>query len=136
MDHLSPERRSWLMSQVRSKDTSAEIRVRKFAHSLGLRFRLHRRDLPGNPDLVFPRHRLIIFVNGCFWHRHPGCSKASIPKSNIELWTKKFTRNIERDAFAKIALESQGWKVETIWECQTKDEANLVLFFEKLRIKS
>lgn len=125
VDRLSPARRSALMSKVRSKDTSPELRVRRLAHALGYRFRLHRRDLPGCPDLVLPSRRKVIFVHGCFWHRHPGCPKATTPKSRVAFWTAKFQRNVERDREAEAKLHSLGWKVRTIWECQTKDPEEL-----------
>lgn len=108
------------MSRVRAKDTTPELRVRKAAHALGLRFRLHRKDLPGSPDLVFPRHRTAIFVHGCFWHRHAGCSKASMPKTRADFWQTKFDANVERDARAIESLERLGWRVAIIWECEVK----------------
>lgn len=120
VDRLTPERRSALMSRVRGKDTSPELRVRRLAHALGFRFRLHRRDLPGRPDLVFPRLRKIIFVHGCFWHRHEGCRKATHSKSRIDYWEEKFTRNVERDRSVQLELAVQGWNVLVIWECETK----------------
>lgn len=119
-DRLTPDRRSWLMSRVKSKNTSPEICVRKLAHSLGLRFRLHRNDLPGTPDLVFPKYRIALFVHGCFWHRHPGCKKASTPKTDVQNWEAKFRRNVERDEENFSDLRALGWSVEIIWECETK----------------
>ncbi|MCQ8277435.1 very short patch repair endonuclease [Acetobacteraceae bacterium KSS8] len=113
------------MSRVPQKGSSPEIRVRQAAHALGLRFRLHRRDLPGTPDIVFPRHGIVIFVHGCFWHRHPGCPKASMPKSRIEFWKAKFSRNIARDLRNKAHLEQMGWHVEVIWECETRNSLTL-----------
>ena len=118
VDKLTPEHRSWLMSQVRARNTSPEIRVRKAAHAMGLRFRLHRNDLPGSPDLVLPRHRRVILVHGCFWHRHSGCRKASIPKTRPDYWKAKFHANVERDDRVTEALERLGWEVSTIWECE------------------
>lgn len=118
-DRLSPERRSWLMSRVRSNDTGPEIRVRQAVHAMRLRFRLHRKDLPGQPDLVLPRWRIVIFVHGCFWHRHLGCRKASEPKSNPSFWQQKFEANIARDARVVAELEKMGWHVIVIWECET-----------------
>lgn len=120
MDRLPPDRRSWLMARVGSKNTSAEMRVRSAAHRRGLRFRVHRRDLPGTPDLVFPRWQTAVFVHGCFWHRHPGCRKASTPKSRVDFWQEKFDRNQARDLANLAALHSAGWRVEVIWECETK----------------
>ena len=108
------------MSRVRSKNTSPELRVRRAAHALGLRFRLHRKDLPGCPDLVFPKYRVALFVHGCFWHRHPGCTKASMPKSHAEFWQAKFDANVARDVRLASELDTQGWRVVTIWECETK----------------
>lgn len=120
VDRLTPERRSWLMSRVASKHTTPELRVRKAVHSLGLRFRLHRKDVPGKPDLTLPKHKTVIFVHGCFWHRHLGCPKASTPKSNVEFWQNKFAANVARDAEVRRRLQEFGWKVVTIWECETK----------------
>lgn len=102
-----------------------EMRVRRAAHALGFRFRLHRKDLPGTPDLVFPKKRLALFVHGCFWHRHPGCRKASLPKSRPEYWHSKFSTNVERDQRVRAELEARGWNVATIWECETKNEVAL-----------
>ena len=110
------------MSRVKSKDTVAELRVRRLAHSLGLRYRLHRRDLPGTPDLVFPKHRVVVFVHGCFWHRHPRCKKATTPRSRVQFWQSKFKRNVARDQQAVKDLEALGWAVAVIWECESKDE--------------
>jgi DNA mismatch endonuclease (patch repair protein) len=119
-DRLTPERRSALMSRVRSKNTTPERVVRRIAHALGYRFRLHRTDLPGTPDLVFPSRRKAVFVHGCFWHRHPGCRKATTPKSRIEFWLAKFARNVERDEEIRTRLGQLGWGAFTIWECETK----------------
>ena len=125
MDSLSPERRSWNMSRIRAKDTRPERLVRSLLHSLGYRFRLNRRDVPGRPDIVLPKYRTAIYVHGCFWHRHGGCSLAYTPKTNLEFWSKKFTRNEERDAEVATALKEAGWKQVVIWECETRDEAAL-----------
>jgi len=108
------------MSRVRGKNTSPEMRVRRVAHALGLRYRLHRRDLPGRPDITFPKHGVVLFVHGCFWHRHAQCKKASNPKSRFEYWEAKFAGNVDRDARAAADLERLGWRVATIWECETK----------------
>ncbi|MCO5160014.1 MAG: very short patch repair endonuclease [Mesorhizobium sp.] len=108
------------MSRVAAKNTTPELAVRRQAHAMGLRFRLHRRDLPGCPDLVFVKYRTVVFVHGCFWHRHVGCSKATTPKSSVEYWKAKFERNEHRDAWALRALEKAGWRVLTIWECDTR----------------
>jgi DNA mismatch endonuclease (patch repair protein) len=113
------------MSRVRGKDTSPEMRVRRAAHALGLRFRLHRKELPGRPDLIFPKHRVALFVHGCFWHRHPGCAKASTPKSRTDFWQAKFDANVARDARVATELEALSWRVATIWECETKRDEKL-----------
>lgn len=116
----SPER-SAQMALVRGKDTSPEMVVRRVAHSLGYRFRLHRRDLPGHPDLVFPSRRKVVFVHGCFWHRHPGCKATRTPKTRVEFWQKKFEDNVRRDVAAQKALTDAGWQVLVVWECEVKD---------------
>lgn len=118
--------RSALMGRVRGKNTSPEIAVRRAAHALGLRFRLHRRDLPGRPDLVFPKHRLAIFVHGCFWHRHEGCKRATIPKTRQDFWLGKFADNEARDQRVTALLRDAGWRVEIVWECETKDQEALL----------
>ncbi|HEY1562565.1 MAG TPA: very short patch repair endonuclease [Caulobacteraceae bacterium] len=114
-----PLSRSALMGRVRAKDTAPEMAVRRAAHALGFRFRLHRRDLPGTPDLIFPRLRIAMFVHGCFWHRHADCRRASTPKTRLEFWGPKFARNVDRDAENAELLSSLGWQVATIWECET-----------------
>ncbi len=126
MDIVSSDRRSQLMSAIRGKDTKPELVVRRVAHRLGFRFRLHRRDLPGVPDLVFPRIRKIIFVHGCFWHRHRGCRFAYRPKSNKAFWQSKFAGNVVRDARALRELDALGWTTEVIWECETRDESGIL----------
>lgn len=113
------------MARVRGKDTGPEVRVRRIAHGFGLRFRLHRKDLPGKPDLVFPKHSLAVFVHGCFWHRHPGCRRASTPTTRPEFWQAKFDGNVARDRRQQEALETLGWKVLILWECELKDDERL-----------
>lgn len=122
-DTISPERRSENMRKIRSKDMKPEMIVRKLVHALGYRYRLHRKDLPGKPDLVFGPRRKVIFVNGCFWHSHedPNCPIARIPKSNQGFWVPKLQRTKERDEQHIQTLEEQGWKALTIWECQLTD---------------
>jgi len=132
IDRLAPEHRSWLMSRVRGTNTTPEMRVRRAAHALGFRFRLHRKDLPGTPDLVFPKTRVALFVHGCFWHRHLGCKKASLPKTRPEYWHQKFALNVERDERARVALERLGWKVSVIWECETKDPLQIATYLQAL----
>lgn len=117
MDKLSPVRRSANMRAIRSKDTKPELLVRRVVRSLGYGYRLHRRDLPGKPDLAFIGKRKAIFVHGCFWHQHQDCREASKPKSNSEYWTAKLARNVERDAHSISQLEAKGWRTLVIWEC-------------------
>ena len=120
-DIFDPEKRSEIMSRIRGRDTRPELIVRRIAHALGFRFRLHRKDLPGRPDIVFPRHQAVIVVHGCFWHRHPGCKRASSPKTRVRYWQNKFEGNVVRDKRNETALRDLGWKVMVIWECETKD---------------
>lgn len=122
---VSPER-SRLMAGVRGKNTKPEIMVRRLVHSLGYRFRLHRRDLPGIPDLVFPSRRKIVFVHGCFWHQHQGCRKATIPKTRERFWRAKLLGNVARDKRVAKSLKVMGWKIIAIWECETGDIDSLV----------
>lgn len=121
MDIIDKQARSRLMGRIRGKDTKPEMVVRRIAHRLGFRFRLHRSDLPGSPDLVFPGRRKVVFVHGCYWHRHPGCRLAYQPKSNVEFWTEKFAANVARDQKALQELRNQGWDTLVIWECDAKD---------------
>ncbi|WP_247768116.1 DNA mismatch endonuclease Vsr [Bradyrhizobium sp. 192] len=107
------------MRAVRQAHTGPELIVRRLLHGSGLRFRLHQRGLPGRPDIVLPKHRTVIFVHGCFWHRHAGCPKATMPKTRIEFWREKFNRNVSRDHGIEQALVDAGWRVLTIWECET-----------------
>ena len=128
MDNLSPEDRSKCMSHIRSKGMKPERAVRSIVHRLGYRFRLHRRDLPGSPDLVLPRHRAVIFVNGCFWHWHPDgdCPIAGLPKSNLDYWKPKLSRTRIRDQENVASLESKGWRVLVLWECELKDSSKVI----------
>lgn len=128
-DKLTPERRSANMARIRSKNTKPEITVRRMVHAAGYRFRLHRKDLPGKPDLVFPGRRAVIFVHGCFWHGHPDptCREAVPPKSRLEYWGPKLTRNKERDAANVAALKATGWRVLTLWECEIKNREAVAL---------
>lgn len=121
-DKLTPERRSANMSRIRAKDTKPEMLVRRLVHSMGYRYRLHRKDLPGKPDLVFPSRRKIIQVHGCFWHGHEAenCLDGRRPKSNTSYWNPKIDRNKERDAKNEHALREAGWNVMIVWECETK----------------
>lgn len=125
MDTLGQQERSARMALVRSKNTKPERIVRRLAHGMGYRYRLHRRDLPGTPDLVFAGRRKVIFVHGCFWHRHAGCALARLPKSRGEFWLPKLEGNAARDRRASRALKRLGWSVMTIWECQLKNTVRL-----------
>lgn len=117
VDVVTPEVRSRMMSGIRGKDTRPEMAVRRFLHQAGLRFRLHDKSLPGAPDLVFPRHGAVVFVHGCYWHRHEGCKYASTPASNVEFWKRKFAGNVSRDRDAVGKLIALGWRVFILWEC-------------------
>ncbi|WP_454018530.1 very short patch repair endonuclease [Azospirillum sp. Marseille-Q6669] len=125
MDRLSTEARSALMARVRSRNTSPEIAVRRLLHSMGYRFRLHRKNLPGSPDLILPKYMIAIFVHGCFWHRHAGCRRCSTPRSNVEFWEEKFRRNVARDARNTQLLGELGWRTVIVWECETKSVSYL-----------
>ena len=108
------------MAAVKGKNTKPEVAIRKLLHEQGYRFRLHRKDLPGKPDIVLPKYKIAIFINGCFWHQHEGCKHAAIPATNREFWETKLQGNKERDQRIHAALESQGWRVLTLWECEIK----------------
>ena len=120
MDVVTREVRSRMMAGIKGKDTLPERVVRSLVHSLGLRFRLHGKNLPGRPDLVLAKHRTVIFVHGCFWHRH-SCGLAAIPKTRPDFWTAKFDANVARDARNKVELKKLGWRVIEVWECQVRD---------------
>ncbi|MCH8275635.1 MAG: DNA mismatch endonuclease Vsr [Armatimonadetes bacterium] len=126
MDVFTRERRSQIMAAIRAKDTTPELAVRRTAHRLGYRYRLHRKHLPGKPDLVFPARRSVIFVHGCFWHQHAAqACKARPPKSKLEYWGPKLKQNVERDKKNQAKLRDMGWRILVIWECQTKDVSKL-----------
>ena len=126
-DTISKERRSWNMSRIRGADTKPEVLVSSWLFRDGFRFRKNDRRLPGAPDVVLPRYKVVIFVNGCFWHRHRGCRYAYMPKSRIDFWTKKFAQNTVNDKLNRDRLEAMGWKVITIWECELKENMNEVM---------
>jgi len=128
MDHLTPAERSRQMALMKSKNTAPELAVRRVIYSLGFRYRLHEKGLPGNPDIVFKGRKKVVFVHGCFWHRHAGCRRASNPKSNLEYWNAKFRRNSVRDEANLRALKDAGWEALVIWECELK-------FLDALRSK-
>lgn len=125
--------RSAQMALVRSRDTKPEMRVRRVLHAAGLRYRLYDRRLPGVPDLVFPSRRIVVFVHGCFWHRHSECSAARLPKSRQEFWVAKLAGNVERDKRKQAELEAQGWTVLVIWECETKNAAALTQLASRIK---
>ncbi|MES2722989.1 MAG: DNA mismatch endonuclease Vsr [Pseudomonadota bacterium] len=131
-DVYGPEKRSAVMARVKGKNTSPELKVRKALTPLGARYRLHRKDLPGSPDIVLPGRRLAIFVHGCFWHGHDCARGARVPKANRDYWVAKVDRNRARDAASRAALAALGWRVETIWECDLKDDAVLRARLERL----
>lgn len=120
MDTLTPAQRSERMARIRSKNTKPELAVRSLVHRMGYRFRIHCKDLPGSPDLVFPSLKKAIFVHGCFWHAHDGCSTANRPKTRASYWREKFARNKQRDRRNASTLRRAGWSVATIWECEAK----------------
>ncbi len=120
------------MARVRGRDTKPEMAVRRYLHARGLRFRLHRRGLPGKPDLVFPSRRVAVFVHGCFWHQHPGCRRAKLPQMRADFWRRKLEANVERDAAALAALEAAGWTTLVMWECEVGPEA-LERLYERIK---
>lgn len=113
------------MKAIKGRDTSPEMTVRRLVHGMGYRYRLHRKDLPGKPDMVFPRRKAVVFVHGCFWHAHDCRRGGRIPKSNVDYWAKKISRNVARDADAVARLEADGWRVMAVWECEVKDTSIL-----------
>jgi DNA mismatch endonuclease (patch repair protein) len=124
-DTVSPKVRSRMMSAIRGRDTTPELAVRSYLHAAGLRFRVNERRLPGTPDLVFSKHRTAVFVHGCFWHRHAGCTFATTPAARSEFWNAKFSANIARDLRNQSKLAGKGWNVVTIWECETRSITSL-----------
>jgi DNA mismatch endonuclease (patch repair protein) len=122
-DFLTPAQRSERMSRIRGSNTRPELALRRELHRLGLRFRLHPGHLPGKPDIVLPRHRAVVFVHGCFWHRHAGCPVATTPKSNVDYWLAKFSRNVARDREVAQQLVAAGWRVFVAWECELSSGA-------------
>lgn len=123
-DVMTPEQRSRCMAAVKGKDTKPEMIVRKYLFSRGMRFRVQVRKLPGTPDIVLPKYKTVIFVNGCFWHGHEDCKYFRLPKSNVEFWKEKIKRNIERDRESMQALLDLGWKIIRVWECELRNKAN------------
>ena len=132
-DIMTKSKRSALMSRVRTMNTTPEIRVRRALHAAGLRFRLHRKDLPGTPDIVLPRFKLCVFVHGCFWHGHHNCPKAHLPETRKEFWRKKISENKIRDRKIRRTLEKGGWNVAVVWECETKTDGKLIATLERIK---
>ena len=127
MDTLSSEKRSWNMSRIRGANTKPEIIVRSMLHHMGYRFRITDKALPGKPDIVLPKYRSVIFVHGCFWHRHPACKYAYTPKSRIDFWSRKFDENVTRDKNILLLLKNADWLPIVVWECEIKHNADAVL---------
>ena len=128
--------RSAQMALIRGRDTKPELRVRRALHAAGLRYVLHDRRLPGAPDLVFPSRRIALFVHGCFWHRHPGCKAARMPKSHLDFWKPKLDGNVARDKQQRAALKRMGWTVMVVWECQTRDQTMIDAIAARVRENS
>lgn len=131
-DVMTPEQRSRCMAAIRGRDTKPEITVRKYLFSRGLRFRVQVRKLPGNPDIVLPRYRTVIFVDGCFWHGHEDCRYFRLPKSNFEFWKAKIEKNIARDIRNEYELKSLGWRVLRVWECEIRTVAGREKYLDSL----
>ena len=129
-DVYDQTQRSKVMRSVKSENTKPEVIVRQMLHALGYRFRLHRSDLPGKPDIVLPRHRKVIFVHGCFWHQHPNCKDAERPQSNTNYWNRKFDRNVQRDQEHMSALRESSWSVLVVWTCETRNKDQLLQMLE------
>jgi DNA mismatch endonuclease (patch repair protein) len=130
-DHLTKEKRSWNMSRIRSKDTRPEKVVRSLLHKMGYRFRLYRNDLPGKPDIVLPKYKTVIFIHGCFWHRHKRCKRCTTPSTNQAYWFKKFERNVAKDKANLNMLKKAGWKIVVVWECWVKNLDRIKAMLEK-----
>lgn len=126
VDVVDKATRSRMMAGIGSKNTAPEMRLRRALHARGLRYRLHARALPGKPDIVFPQFRAVLFVHGCFWHRHPGCSLATTPATRSEFWKAKFEGNVSRDGAAVRALRQEGWRVGIVWECEMRKNADVL----------
>lgn len=126
-DVHDPQTRSYNMSRIQGRNTKPEVRLRSMLHQAGLRFRIHRADLPGKPDIVLPRYKAVVFVNGCFWHRHEGCPYCTTPKTRLEFWNKKFSDTVKRDRIKREQLEHAGWRVFIVWECELRRDADGVV---------
>jgi DNA mismatch endonuclease (patch repair protein) len=135
-DNLSPQQRSLNMAAIRSRNTKPEKIVRSLLHSLGFRFRIHHKSLPGKPDIVLPKYQTVVFVHGCFWHQHPGCKRCTQPSSNTSYWVPKLAGNVSRDLLHIRELKKAGWKVIVIWECEVKNLDLLKRKFLQIRKKT
>ena len=133
VDTIDPERRSRNMARIKGRDTKPELRLRSALHRMGLRFRVCRKDLPGKPDVVFPKHRLAVQVRGCFWHQHQGCRAGRLPASNLDYWRPKLEGNVRRDAEKDEALKALGWRVLVVWECELKSDEGVLQRAEEVR---
>jgi DNA mismatch endonuclease (patch repair protein) len=131
-DVVDKATRSRMMAGIRGKNTKPELLVRKFLHACGLRFRLNVKDLPGKPDLVFSKYKVVVFVHGCFWHHHDGCKYATIPSSRTDFWVNKLSDNVVRDEYQTAALEGLGWRVLVVWECELRNEKKLETLYSKI----
>lgn len=134
-DVMTPTQRSRNMSRIRGKDTAPELRLRSLLHASGFRFRLHHPKLPGRPDIVLPKYRTVIFVHGCFWHRHENCAYAAVPKTRSDFWAAKFKATVIRDTEKAAQLRASGWQVLTVWECELKKDAEAVVSRLQLQLK-
>ena len=132
MDIVDKQTRSRMMANIKGKNTRPEITIRSLLHRQGFRFRIHDKSLPGKPDLVLKKYKAVIFVHGCYWHRHENCKLASMPKQNRAFWMKKFDANICRDGVVYFKLKSLGWRIAIIWECAIRDKSNLPLYINRL----
>ncbi len=135
-DKLTPSQRSWNMGRIRSSNTKPEMLLRSYLHRIGFRFRLHRKDLPGKPDIVLSRYKTIIFVQGCFWHQHPSCSEASRPKSNVIYWNNKLKANVKRDRRHYRMLKQLGWRVLRFWECEVEKNPKYIALIIHRKLRS
>jgi DNA mismatch endonuclease (patch repair protein) len=135
-DKITPEERSRVMAQVRNRDTTPEKRVRSWLHHNGYRFRLYRNNLPGCPDIVLPKYKTVIFVHGCFWHRHEGCKRASMPENHKDYWRAKFERNVVRDKRVQQELKEKGWRAVVVWECETRNASVLEEKFTAVNLRN
>lgn len=133
MDIVSESQRSWNMSRIRARDTQPERTVRSALFKAGLRYRVDVHDLPGKPDIVLKRYRTVVFVHGCFWHRHPGCKLAYTPKSRNDFWEAKFEHNVERDREVETQLRQAGWRYLVIWECEVRDDSQLQALIREIK---